>query len=635
MNLEFSLLDWSEAKARVLSGQADAILNMETDSVAQTPELIATIPTVEKQYVVYGRQTVSSVVELYGKRVASLHKMPDLMLEREITYLDSYEEIFDALNNGEYDFAICPVQVGNVFLHKKNIDGVKQSYAVSHVYGAIALAANNEALRDRLNTVISDMEREGRLGELDQKWITDRYNNMTLGEMVRKNPELTMIFWATLFLVVFLVALALFQQRRVLERMAYTERLQAQLDTINRQREELKEAKERTEASSRAKTTFLFNMSHDIRTPMNAIIRYITLAMREKNMPPVLHDYLLKIEASSQHLLALINDVLEMSRIESGKMDLELVPVDLVKMFAEVKDMFAAQMEQKNLAFTVDTSQIRHRFVLCDKNRMNRVFLNLISNAYKFTPEGGRISVTGVETAGDTPRCANYEIRVTDSGIGMTKEFAAKVFEAFERERNSTVSGIQGTGLGMAITQSIVTLMGGTIDVHTAPDEGTEFVVRLPFNIADQTQETNDAAKETAGTEAKGAADFAQKRLLLVDDMEINREIAAMLLANMGFAVETATNGKEAVEKTAAAPAGYFDAILMDVQMPIMDGYEATRQIRQLADERLANLPIIAMTANAFSEDVQKALAAGMNGHIAKPIDVNDMADTLREVLNV
>lgn len=392
--------------------------------------------------------------------------------------------------------------------------------------------------------------------------------------------------------------------------------------------------REKAEESSKAKGTFLSNMSHDIRTPMNAIIGYLTLAEKDKDNLPKVLEYLDKIKTSSHHLLALINDVLEMSRIESGKLDLEPVAVDLKKTLLEVKDMFSTQMEGKNIQFTVDVSHVKKRLVYCDKNRLNRVLLNLISNAYKFTPEGGNVAITLWQIEDGNEEYGSYELRVADSGIGMTEEFAAKVFDAFERERTSTVSGIQGTGLGMAITKSIVDLMGGTIEVNTAPDRGTEFIIRVKFKL----QEGNDFKSEDIGQSIdvqELTPDYSKMRLLLVDDMEINREIAVEILKTMGFVIETAENGKEAVDKVAQSAHGYYNAVLMDIQMPVMDGYEATRQIRQLDDLKLAAIPILAMTANAFSEDVKKSADAGMNGHIAKPINLDDLQDKLKNVLSV
>ena len=384
-------------------------------------------------------------------------------------------------------------------------------------------------------------------------------------------------------------------------------------------------------ARDKAKSTFLSNMSHDIRTPMNAIVGYTTLAKKEPDMPPRIGDYLTKIESSSQHLLALINDVLEMSRIETGEMDLELSETDLVRTMGEIRDMFQTQMETKRIRYLVETEGVKDRRVLCDKNRLNRVLLNLLSNAYKFTPEGGTVSVRLRQTGALADR-GSYEVRVRDSGIGMSPEFAARVFEAYEREK--TAGKIQGTGLGMAITKSIVDLMGGTITVNTEQGKGSEFVVAVDFALAGEAA-AEDAAEEVAPETAAEtpAVDFSTKKLLLVEDNEINREIATLILEEMGFGLDMAENGKIAVEKVMASKPGDYDAILMDIQMPVMNGYEAARAIRALENPALASIPIAAMTANAFAEDIQAAEEAGMNGHIAKPIDIDDMFETLKKIL--
>ncbi|MCR4654639.1 MAG: amino acid permease [Lachnospiraceae bacterium] len=402
--------------------------------------------------------------------------------------------------------------------------------------------------------------------------------------------------------------------------------------TISAREEKAEIERFRAEESNKAKSVFLSNMSHDIRTPMNAIIGYINLAERDDNDLSEVLTYLSKIKTSSQHLLALINDVLEMSRIESGKMDLEPIPVDLKKTLYEVHDMFSVQMEQKNIDFTVDSSTVRHSNVYCDKNRFNRVLLNLTSNAYKFTPEGGSVSIKLKELDDGNEDFGSYELRVKDSGIGMSEEFADKVFEAFEREKSDAVNAIQGTGLGMAITKNLVELMGGDISVNTAPGEGAEFVIRIKFELRKGEAVSSEEKREDR-REHGLSVDFSRMRLLLAEDMPINREIAIMILTNMGFTIETAENGKQAVDMVKASEPGYYDLVLMDIQMPIMDGYEAAREIRNLDNKALSGLPIIAMTANAFSEDVKKAHEAGMDAHIAKPIDIKQMTETLKEVL--
>ncbi len=403
--------------------------------------------------------------------------------------------------------------------------------------------------------------------------------------------------------------------------------------TITKREKQMETEKIKAEERSRAKSAFLSNMSHDIRTPMNAIVGYINLAEREGVTFDEMKDYLDKIKGSSNQLLALINDILEMSRIESGKMQIDLMAVDLKRTIGDIEDMFAVQMSEKEISFTVDVSDIRNKNVYCDKILLNRVLLNLVSNAYKFTPVGGTVSVKAVEKESFMENTGNYEIRVKDNGIGMSEEFAVKVFEAFERERTSTVSGIQGTGLGMSISKSIIDLMGGTIDVKTAPEKGTEFIIKLSFELQENDDVRDEEAKKEKHDQHNLTADFSSMRILLVEDVPINREIATLQLTEFGFAVETAENGKEGLEKVSASTPGYYDAVLMDIQMPVMDGYEATRMIRGIKDRQLANIPIIAMTANAFSEDVKKEKDAGMSGHIAKPVDVNNMLEVLREVL--
>ncbi len=400
---------------------------------------------------------------------------------------------------------------------------------------------------------------------------------------------------------------------------------------VSEKHEMLEREKIRAVEGSLAKSQFLFNMSHDIRTPMNAIIGYTNLAMRE-DVSPAAREYLGKIEASSQHLLELINAILEMSRIENGNLKLEFEPADLCAILGEIRDLFAQQMAEKQIDFSIHTTQVRHRYVWCDRKNLNRVLLNIVSNAYKFTPQGGVITASVWEIGGIEGDYSTYELRVQDNGIGMSREFADRMFTAFERERTSTVSKVQGTGLGLAITKQIIDLMGGTIEVITSPGSGTEMIIRLKLRLADEAElEAPDDRLPAAETPA---LDFSKIRLLLVEDNDVNREIADMILTQAGFTVEKAEDGKAAVELVAASAPGYYDAVLMDIQMPVMDGYAATRAIRALDNRALAAIPIIAMTANAFKEDEQAAIDAGMQAHIAKPLDIGKMMETLTDVLS-
>ena len=525
----------------------------------------------------------------------------------------------------------------------------------------------------------------------------------------------------------------------------------------------LSEAVRAAETANRAKSTFLSNMSHDIRTPMNAIIGFTTLAVSNIDDKERVRDYLGKILSSSNHLLSLINDILDMSRIESGKIHLEETEVSLSEVLHDLKTIISGQIHAKQLELYMDVMDVTNEDVYCDKTRLNQVLLNLLSNAIKFTPAGGTVSVRLREYPGTQRGCELYEIRVKDNGIGMSQKFVQKIFSPFERERTSTVSRTQGTGLGMAITKNIVDMMGGTIEVQTEQGKGTEFIIRLPlriqpenhriekiaeleglkalvvdddFNTCDsvtkmlvkvgmrsewtlsgkeavlrarQSVEMGDAfhayiidwrlpdmngievtrqirslgddtpiiiltAYDWSDIEVEARAagvtafcakpmfmsdiretlmaaigqkqaeaednilpaadsDFRGRRILLVEDNELNSEIAVALLSEYGFRVDTAEDGAEAVEKVKNSTQGDYDLVLMDVQMPVMNGYEATEQIRSLDDPSLAGITILAMTANAFDEDRKKALACGMNGFLSKPIVIEELINTLQNNL--
>jgi signal transduction histidine kinase/ActR/RegA family two-component response regulator len=420
-------------------------------------------------------------------------------------------------------------------------------------------------------------------------------------------PDLVMagiLFGGSIFVFVMLLLI-----RRTFDRIRENEELEVRLAAA--------------EEASKAKTFFLSNMSHDIRTPLNAIIGYTTLANRDGVSYVEKIGYIGKIDIAGRQLLEIVNDVLDMSRIESGKLSLEPACVDLEDCIREASDLVRVQLEAKNIELSVSNS-VTHKWVLCDKVMLDRALMNLLCNAGKFTEEKGSVSLklTELEGSGETGR---YEIRVKDTGIGMSPEFADRLFIPFERERTSTVSRIQGTGLGLAITKSIIDMMGGRIEVQTEKGKGTEFTITMDLPLADP--------PEVKRADEGEDISFAGMRALLVEDNMVNMEIAQMLLQEAGFVIETAENGKLALEMTAASEPGYYDVILMDVQMPVMDGYMATQAIRSLPDPELAGIPIIAMTANAFQEDIRKAEEAGMNGHIAKPLDIPDMRATLQRVL--
>ena len=400
---------------------------------------------------------------------------------------------------------------------------------------------------------------------------------------------------------------------------------------------------------NRAETIFLNSISHDIRTPLNVIIGYTALASAHVNEAQEVKRYLSKIQTASKHLLLLVNDVLDMSHIESGTLKLEHAPVYFPDVLEDLKSIVQTDISAKQLEFHVDTKNMVHKNVITDKLRLNQVLLNILENAVKYTRPGGKICFQIQELKGQEPGFAKYEFRVKDTGIGMSEEFIAHIFEPFSREQTSTVSGIEGMGLGMAIVKKIVDRMGGTIAVKSRQGKGTEVIVILKFKVSSQpvanemralsrpeqmeTFSEKEKAKQENLKEESSENPFKNKKILLVEDNELNREIAVELLKEEGFILDTAEDGTIAVEKMRTAKPGQYDLILMDIQMPIMDGYEATRQIRKLKNPETANIPIIAMTANAFEEDRQKALEAGMNEHVAKPIDLARLLEVVKKVL--
>lgn len=389
------------------------------------------------------------------------------------------------------------------------------------------------------------------------------------------------------------------------------------------QKEKLQAALEKAESSSRAKTVFLNNMSHDIRTPMNAIIGFTDMAIKHIDEKENVISYLEKIGRSSEHLLSLINDVLDMSRIESGNMELKEAPENITDIIASQCIINKVDADRKNIDFSIDYSNIKNKYVYCDKLRLTQVLLNVISNAIKYTHVNGNVSVSVNENEITEPEFCEFVFCVSDNGMGMTQDFISKIYKPFTRVNTSTVSGIQGTGLGMAITKNIIDMMHGDIRIESKVDVGTVIFITLRFRKAEQTEDKENEKE----------IDMFGLKVLLVEDNELNSEIAYDILTDMGLVVETAENGAVATDIIRRSKKGEFDLILMDIQMPIMDGYEATRRIRSLDDKDFAEIPIIAMTANAFDEDREKAIAAGMNEHIAKPIKKEAIVKTLNKVL--
>ncbi len=397
----------------------------------------------------------------------------------------------------------------------------------------------------------------------------------------------------------------------------------AQKKEENRQKL-LTEALKQEKIANQAKTDFLFNMSHDIRTPMNAIIGFTGMAKKHLDDREKVEDYLNKADMSSQHMLDIINDVLDMARIDSGKIELDSAPINIYKEYYEIDNLFRSSMEEKNLDFHLSID-IEDDMVLGDAVRIKQVIVNLISNAMKYTEPGGKVSVHYLQTSRTKENEASYEIRVKDTGIGMSEEYQKHLFEAFERDRNSAVNSIQGTGLGLAIVKRLTDLMGGTIVCHSKERVGTEFIFRIKLPVINTGMRTFHTQFDLNL--------FKGKHILLVEDNDLNREITVDILEEFGFLVEEAKDGMMAVEMVQNSASGYYSMVLMDVQMPYMNGYQATHAIRELSDKTLASVPIIAMTANAFEEDKKRALDAGMNDHLGKPVDAEKIKETLSRYL--
>ena len=386
-----------------------------------------------------------------------------------------------------------------------------------------------------------------------------------------------------------------------------------------------------SEHANKAKTAFLNNMSHDIRTPMNAIIGFTALAASHMDQPDLVKDYLTKIGTSSKHLLSLINDVLDMSRIESGIVKIEENEVCIPDVLHDLKTIIQGNIQAKQQNLYIETQDVVHENVITDRLRLNQILLNIVSNAIKFTPTGGTVNIRVTEKTCNLKDFTTFEFRIKDNGIGMSEEFQTHVFDAFSREQTSTKSGIEGTGLGMAVTRNIVDMMGGTISLTSKEGKGTEFVVTLNFKIRKVLTMPMDI-KEEPLQQTERENRYSGKKVLIVEDNELNREIATALLEEIGISVDSVEDGTDAVERMNEVDDDRYDLIFMDIQMPKMDGYMATREIRTLKNNKKANIPIIAMTANAFEEDKKKAFQAGMNAHIAKPIDIKIILDAFDQV---
>ena len=401
-----------------------------------------------------------------------------------------------------------------------------------------------------------------------------------------------------------------------------------------KQKKLLQDTLSMAESASHAKTMFLSNMSHDIRTPMNAIIGFTTLALNHISEQAMVKTYLDKIKSSSNHLLSLINDVLDMSRIESGKMKINKTVSTVEKIVGDVDTVMQSQIQMKHLEYSLIKRGNLTRPVMMDGLRLNQILINIVGNAVKYTPEYGKVQFMITEMPSISDNTSSYQFRIKDNGIGMSKKFLEKIFTPFERDENKAIAKIQGTGLGLAITKSLVDIMEGSIFVKSEEGKGSEFLVCFDLENAKKGELSVEEKKENV-YESSVIDSFKDVRILLVEDNELNREIATELLKSVGFILDEAENGSQAVQMVNDSPAGYYKVILMDVMMPVMNGYESTKKIRSLEDKAKANVPIIAMTANAFEEDKNQAIECGMDKFVSKPFDINDLLVKLKEMIDM
>ncbi len=563
----------------------------------------------------------------------------------QVLFYDSTEEALSALLSGKAD-AVLQNQYTIERILSKPIYEDLQIVATASIGDSQCLASIVPISEDKVNLVSEDTALllsiinkgiacldKNQISFLIIKETAENAYQFTMGDMIYQYRFTIIVLIISLLLILVLL------RRNHLLYLKHREQIEAQqrareLAAINARMKEqqllLADSLKHAEEGNRAKTSFLFNMSHDIRTPLNAILGFAEIARRSIDDTVKMTECIEKIQASGRQLLHLVDNVLDMTRLESGKVMLAEECCNLEECIEKERDILQPELDKKHLTFRLDMSAVKNKWVYCDNIRLNQILDNLLNNAVKFSKPGGSILITLIQNMCDIREYAAYEIHIKDTGVGMNTEFLSHIYEPFEREHTSTLSQTQGIGLGMSITKKLIDLMGGTIQVFSEPDKGTEFVLRFTFKLQEQKQAQPEGQSfaDTAFTD-----DFSGKRLLLVEDNELNMEIAQELLSRAGFLVEKAHNGQIAVEMVQNSTAGYYDAILMDIQMPVMNGYEASRKIRSLENKELAKIPIIALTANTFDEDKKEALSNGMNAYIAKPIDVDVLYETLRNIL--
>ena len=514
----------------------------------------------------------------------------------KIKEYDSSAEVDKAVQNGEAD---CFVVKAGQSLKTLAVNKMRSVFLTKPGTSCFAVTRENTTLMNILNKTIQTLP-DSRLSS--QFCVYENApGKVTLTEYIKDNLRVVSIaFVSTVLVIVWIIVYLLIKARK---------------------------AQIQAEKANAAKSDFLFNMSHDIRTPMNALLGYSELMKRELTDPKLL-DYQEKMEQSGNLLLSIINNVLDMARIESGKVELDEDYVKIRDIYQGIYKIFQVEAEKKGIHLEMEYD-VQHEHVICDETKNREIFLNLISNAVKYTASGGKVTIRITELDCDREDYVRIQSQVIDTGIGMSEEFLPSLFDAFARERNTTVGKVAGTGLGMPIIKKYIDMMGGTIEAESKLGEGSKFTVTLEYRIADKSYYEQDTEKSSDMDETDR---INGKHVLLAEDNDLNAEIAEFILEDMGLVVDRVEDGVQCVARIEQKPAGTYDLILMDIQMPNMDGYKATQAIRRLADKEKSGIPIIAMTANAFEEDRKKALEKGMNGHIAKPVDIEKMRKTLQNI---
>ncbi|MCM1106861.1 MAG: ATP-binding protein [Blautia sp.] len=589
----------------------------ESRGFRQTDPLVS-----DRVMVVYSGSYTSDLMDrvvLTQAELGQRYYLESYYPETEVVFYDSREAVFDAIERGEERCIVGSASILQRFMNEhEEYRDMNVAYLDISKEFCLEVTQENGILAGILNKAILQTDSARINGAMMHYSSVEK--SYTFMDFLRRY-SVTVI---TILCIFFAILLWVF--------IAYRRRTRIFNEEQEKSRRALEEALDAAEVASEAKTTFLSSMSHDIRTPMNAIIGMTTIAMKNLGDREKLRDCLEKISVSSNHLLTLINDVLDISKIESGRLTLNPVVFSLQDMVETLVNIVRPQIAAKDLQFDVRVGDIDYETVLADEVRVNQIFINILTNAVKYTPEGGRVELGLKEEALPDGRTVRLIYTVEDSGIGMSKEFMETMYETFARAKDSRINEIQGTGLGLAIVRQMVDLLGGTIDCQSEENKGTKFTVTLELPIGGYEKQPKD--RETVSTEMD-RDDLAGRHLLIAEDNDLNWEIISELLTMQDIAADWAPNGQLCVDMLTAAPPGTYDLILMDVQMPVMNGREATKAIREDSREYIRNIPIIAMTADAFAEDIAESLACGMNGHVSKPVDMNILCQEMLKALAV